>query len=87
MSGGLVVRDNPAPLPTLEGYSTGIVAKGDDRSITGQCAVCLRTAEAHTPRDLVILGRWRFDPDPGGNGWVEYRRCPDCREARRHPLG
>lgn len=84
MSAGLVVREHPGPLPTVPGGAPGIVAV-NGRETTAQCAVCYRTATGESPAAVVMLGRWKFEPDVGDIGWTEYRRCPDCVEARRHP--
>lgn len=84
MSAGLVIREHPGPLPTVEGCASGIVAR-DGASLTAQCSVCHRTATGARAVDVIVVGRWKFSPDDGVNGWTEYRRCPDCRAAGRHP--
>lgn len=77
----------PGPLPTLPGKASGVVeswdATSDDRArITVQCSACYRT---HTDVVFWAVKACNFAADPGETGWHKYRRCDDCRNARRHP--
>ena len=77
--------------PTVPGCVTGVVHVGetDPRTRqaphTVQCSVCLRTATGASAAAPIIHAGWNFTPDEGERGATDYRRCPDCRAARRHP--
>lgn len=75
------------PLPTLPGMMSGIVESWDRTPtqkprITVQCSVCHRT---RTDDVFWAVKACDFSADPGETGWHKYRRCDDCRGARRHP--
>lgn len=79
--------DQPGPLPTLPGKVEGIVASWDATPdararVTVQCSACHRT---HTDVVFWAVKACDFSADPGETGWHKYRRCDDCRNARRHP--
>ena len=77
-------------LPNAPGWCTGVVHATKDR-VTVQCAVCLRTATARTFFITAAIAGWNHahDKAPGQElpprGALDYRRCPDCRTAHRHP--
>ena len=77
--------------PDAPGCVSGVVHVGetDPRTRqaphTVQCSVCLRTATGASAAAPIIHAGWNFTPDEGERGATDYRRCPDCRAARRHP--
>lgn len=77
-------------LPTWPGYAPGIVYADDSGRTTVQCAVCLRTATGSRPSAPIIHAGWHHEQDtlPGERdsvpGYLPYKRCRDCRSARRH---
>ncbi|OCH81773.1 hypothetical protein [Gordonia sp. UCD-TK1] len=78
---------NPGrPLPALEGKVSGVVGwQTDDKgkSIASvQCSTCHQVAAGPT----IFAVQWAlFKKDKGEPGIHPYRRCQDCRDARRHP--
>lgn len=77
----------PGPLPTLPGKAPGIVESWDRTPTskpraTVQCAACHRT---YTAELFWAVKAINFATDEGHSGWHKYRRCDDCRTARRHP--
>ena len=75
------------PLPTAEGMATGVVASWDATEATRarikvQCSTCHRTRIDDV---FWAVKSCTFAADPGATGWHKYRRCDDCRNARRHP--
>ena len=82
---GLTIEHYDHPLPS-SGGGPGVVEYTKGKSITVQCSVCLRTATARDPHKVVVIEAWNFEPDSGENGHTLHRRCPDCRDARKHPV-
>ena len=82
--GGIAIQD----LPTVggDGDGPGVVEYTKGKSITVQCSACLRTATARDPHKVIVIEAWNFEPDSGENGHTLHRRCPDCRDARKHPV-
>ncbi len=81
-------QDHPGPLPTIAGKVSGIIdvqpRPGRRGSIfTVQCSVCYRTV---TDLGILAVGKIHFGRDDGV-GTHPYRRCDQCRAARRHPAG
>lgn len=82
----LTFSDPGRPLPTLEGKVSGVV--GWQTGATGksiasvQCSTCHRVAAGPT----IFAVQWAlFKKDKGEPGIHPYRRCQECRDARRHP--
>ena len=77
--------------PDAPGRVSGVVHVGEANPRTRQaphtvqCSVCLRTATGASAAAPIIHAAWNFTPDDGERGATDYRRCPDCRAARRHP--
>ena len=82
---GLTIEHYDHPLPG-SGDGPGVVEYTKGKSITVQCSVCLRTATARDPHKVVVIEAWNFAPDADKGGYTLYRRCPDCRDARKHPI-
>lgn len=80
----VTVRSHERPYPDHPGMTTGVV-HCEGRRTTVQCSVCWRTATGATPWHVVVFAHWNFEPDEGESGHTKHRRCPRCREARRHP--
>lgn len=80
------VMEHDRHYPTMPGKATDVVHM-DGRQITVQCAVCLRTATGHTPWWVIVVHHWNHAPDKGTalGAATPYKRCPDCRDAKRHP--
>lgn len=71
-------------LPTMEGKTVGVIWHKYPHATT-QCSVCFKTA---TGRTQLAVKHIMFDGDEGVFGEdriLKYRRCRDCRDARRHP--
>ena len=87
MSGQLLTLTDPGhALPKLEGKVSGVVGwQTDDKgkSIASvQCSTCHQVAAGPT----IFAVQWAlFTKDAGEPGIHPYRRCQDCRDARRHP--
>lgn len=77
--------------PTAPGCAAGIVEHVDRGRTTVQCAVCLRTATGRRVADPVVHAGWNHTSDDYDalrgplSQPTPYKRCPDCRAARRHP--
>lgn len=70
-------------LPTMEGKSPGVIWH-EKPNVTVQCAVCFKTA---TGRTQAAVKHIMFDGDRneyGQSAVLKYRRCRDCKAARRH---
>ncbi|MFC0673519.1 hypothetical protein [Brachybacterium hainanense] len=76
--------------PTVPGCTSGIVEYSEGRA-TVQCAVCLRTATGRRVHDPIVHAHWDHAGDDYDvltgprNPHTPYKRCPDCKAARRHP--
>ena len=87
MSSPLLTFSDPGrPLPKLEGKVSGVVGWQTDatgKSIASvQCSTCYRVAAGRT----LFAVQWAlFKKDEGEPGIHPYRRCQECRDARRHP--
>lgn len=76
-------------LPSLPGKAPGIVGMDfstTPATVTTQCAVCLRT---YTDMTILALRQISHEGD-SIDGMLSapstrYRRCSDCRIAKRHP--
>lgn len=79
--------EQPGPLPTLPGMAPGIVESWDRTPAekpraTVQCSACYRTL---TDELFWAVKACNFATDDGETGAHKYRRCDDCRTARKHP--
>lgn len=88
----VTIRSHTQAYPTAPGCVSGIVehvARGGRTTV--QCAVCLRTATGHRVADPIIHAGWNHTSDDYDtlrgplSQPTPYKRCPDCRAARRHP--
>ena len=87
----VTVMSHMRAYPDAPGRVSGVVHVGEANPRTRQaphtvqCSVCLRTATGASAAAPIIHAAWNFTPDDGERGATDYRRCPDCRAARRHP--
>lgn len=82
MSSRLTFGNPGRLLPDVPGCTSGVVAQ-DGAVCTVQCAVCFGTV---TGKAIFATGHITFAPDDGAPRQpLAYRRCRDCRAAKRHP--
>ena len=75
-------------LPTMRGKVSGVVGHNAAATTwTIQCSVCFTCATG----PLILAVNWcDFTADVNDHGYptgapLPYRRCDDCRKARKHP--
>lgn len=85
MSRALIWEPQGGLLPTAPGKAPGIISAKRDAGgllLTIQCSACWTTVTGY---GILAVRAIDFSPDPGVPGWLPYRRCAQCREARKHP--
>lgn len=89
--GAVTVASHTRAYPTVPGCTSGIVEHVNGGRTTVQCAVCLRTATGHRVQAPIVHAGWNHTGDDYDPYWgpqnppTPYKRCPDCRDARKHP--
>ena len=85
MSRALIWEPQGGLLPTAQGKSPGIISAKRDTGgllLTIQCSSCWTTVTGY---GILAVRAIDFSADPGVSGYLPYRRCQQCREARKHP--
>ena len=85
MSRTLIWERQGGLLPTAPGKAPGIISAKRDTGgllLTIQCSACWATVTGY---GILAVRAIDFSPDPGASGHLPYRRCEQCREARKHP--